>query len=97
LADKTGASSNNSGFVIMPAVGTLGTVGMALGVLFLLPIAGVYRPVSNWLPSALANAPLDLLNGTHHLSHYLPAFAVTAAAVAASLAIAVLRLRLREI
>jgi len=40
---------------------------------------------------------VDLLNGTHHLSHYLPAFAVTAAAVAALLAIAVLRLRLREI
>ena len=77
--------------------GTLGTVGIALGVLFLLPIAGVYRPIGNWLPSALANAPVDLLNGTHHLSHYLPAFGVTAAAVAALLAIAVLRLRLREI
>ena len=48
--DKTGASTNNAGFVIMPA-------------------AGGYRP----------------------------AFAVTAAAVAAALAITVLRLRRREI
>jgi hypothetical protein len=40
---------------------------------------------------------VDLLNGTHHLSHYLPAFAVTAAVSAAALAIAALRLRLREI
>ena len=77
--------------------GTLGAVGIALAVLFLLPIAGVYRPIGNWLPSALANAPVDLLNGTHHLSHYLPAFAVTAAVSAAALAIAVMRLRLREI
>jgi hypothetical protein len=73
--------------------GTLGTVGIALGALFLLPIAGVYRPIGNWLPSALANAPVDLLSGTHHL----PAFAVTAAVSAAALAIAALRLRLREI
>jgi len=63
------------------------------GRLFLLPIAGVYGPISNWLPSALASAPADLLHGAHHLSHYLPAFAVTAAVSAAALAIAALRLR----
>ena len=73
------------------------STGAFASALFLLPIAGVYRPISNWLPSALANAPVDLLNGTHHLSHYLPAFAVTAAVSAAALAIAALRLRLREI
>ena len=77
--------------------GTLATVGIALAVLFLLPIAGVYHPIGNWLPSALATAPVDLLRGTHHLAHYLPAFAVTAAAIAAALAVAVLRLRAREI
>jgi ABC-2 type transport system permease protein len=77
--------------------GTLGTVGIALGALFLLPIAGVYRPITNWLPSVLASAPADLLHGTHHLAHYLPAFAVTAAVSAAALVMAALRLRLREI
>jgi len=78
-------------------LGTLGTVGIALAALFLLPIAGAYRPISNWVPSALASAPADLLNGTHHLSHYRPAFAVTAVVSGAALAIAVRRLRLREI
>jgi ABC-2 type transport system permease protein len=77
--------------------GTLGTVGIALAVLFLLPIAGVYHPVSNWLPSALASAPPDLVRGTYHLAHYLPAFAVTVAVSVAALAAAALRLRAREI
>src|SRR5262249_39867745 len=77
--------------------GTLGAVGIALGVLFLLPIAGVYRPVSNWLPSALASAPVDRRSGPPRRPHSLPPSAVTAAAVTAALAIAVLRLRLREI
>jgi hypothetical protein len=56
--------------------GTLATVGIALAILFALPIAGVYRPVADWLTSA----PAALLSGTHHLAHYLPAFAVTVAA-----------------
>jgi hypothetical protein len=64
--------------------------------LLLLPIAGVYHPVSNWLPSALANAPADLLGGTQQLAHYLPAFAVTVVVTGAALAGAVLRLRARE-
>jgi ABC-2 type transport system permease protein len=76
--------------------GTLATAGIALAVLLLLPIAGVYHPVSNWLPSALANAPADLLGGTHQLAHYLPAFAVTVVVTGAALAGAVLRLRARE-
>ena len=42
-------------------------------------------------------APVDLVSGTHQLPHYLPAFAVTAAVSVAALAIAVLRLRGREI
>src|SRR5215472_11146166 len=57
--------------------GTLATVGIALAVLFALPIAGIYRPIADWLPSALTNAPAAVLSGTHHLTHYLPAFAVT--------------------
>jgi ABC-2 type transport system permease protein len=77
--------------------GTLATVGIALAALFALPIAGIYRPIADWLPSALTSAPAALLSGTHHLSHYLPAFAVTVAVGAAVLAAAVARLRAREI
>jgi len=77
--------------------GTLATVGIALAALFALPIAGVYRPIADWLPSALTSAPAAVLSGTHHLSHYLPAFAVTVVASGAVLAAAVRRLRAREI
>jgi ABC-2 type transport system permease protein len=77
--------------------GTLATVGIALAVLFALPIAGIYRPVADWLPSALTSAPAAVLSGTHHLAHYLPAFAVTVVASGAALAAAVPRLRAREI
>ena len=76
---------------------TLASVGVTLAVLLLLPIAGTLRAVDSWLPTTLASAPVDLLNGTHHLSYYLPTIGVTLAASAAALAIAVLRLRSREI
>ena len=52
---------------------------------------------ADWLPNALTSAPAALLSGTHHLPHYLPAFAVTVAVGGAALAGAVLRLRVREI
>lgn len=77
--------------------GTLATVGSSLAVLLLIPVAGTFRAVSDWLPSTLASAPADLVSGAHQLSHYGPAFAVTAAATAAALAVATLRLRAREI
>jgi ABC-2 type transport system permease protein len=77
--------------------GTLATVGVALGVLLVLPAAGTLRSLHDWLPSTLVNAPVDLVSGAHQLPHYLPAFAVTAVAGAAALAVAVLRLRAREI
>ncbi len=76
---------------------TLATVGITLVVLLVLPIAGTLHPIDNWLPTTLATAPIDLLNGAHQLSHYLPTFATTVAVSAAALAIAVLRLRTREI
>ena len=76
---------------------TLATVGITLAVLLLLPIAGTLRAIDRWLPTTLATAPVDLLDGTHRLSHYLPTFAVAVAVSAAALAIAVLRLRTREI
>ena len=77
--------------------GTLATVGIALAVLFALPIAAIYRPIADWLPSALTTAPAAVLSGTHHVAHYLPAFAVTVVVSGAALAAAVLRLRTREI
>jgi ABC-2 type transport system permease protein len=76
---------------------TLATVGIALAVLLLLPIAGTVHAVEPWLPTTLASAPGDLLTRAHPLSYYLPTFAVTVAAGAAALAVAVLRLRAREI
>jgi len=76
---------------------TLATVGITLAVLLLLPIAGTLRAVDRWLPTTLATAPVDLLNGAHRLSHHLPTFAVAVVVSAAALAIAVLRLRTREI
>lgn len=63
--------------------------------LLVLPIVGTFRSVHDWLPSTLVNAPVDLLTGSH-LSHYLPTFAVTIAAGAIALVIAVARLRARE-
>jgi ABC-2 type transport system permease protein len=76
---------------------TLATVGLALAALLLLPIAGTIHAVDAWLPTTLASAPADLASRTHQLSYYLPTFAVTAAVGAASLAVAVRRLRAREI
>lgn len=77
--------------------GTLGTIGLTLVVMLLLPVAGLLRAVHGWLPSTLAGAPVDLLTGAHQLSDYVPAFGVTIAAAAALLALAVTRLRTREV
>lgn len=76
--------------------GTLATVGVALAVLLLLPIAGLFGAIHDWLPSTLVNAPVDLLTGAS-LPHFLPALGVTAAATVALLALAVVRLRTREV
>jgi ABC-2 type transport system permease protein len=76
---------------------TLATVGIALAVLLLLPVAGTVHAADVWLPTTLASAPADLLTRAHPLSYYLPTLAVTVTAGAAALAVAVLRLRAREI
>lgn len=75
---------------------TIGTVGIALAALLILPLVGIVRPVHDWLPSTLVSAPLDLLTGTH-LSHFVPSIAVTVAATALALGAAVNRLRAREL
>jgi ABC-2 type transport system permease protein len=74
----------------------IGTVATALAILVILPIASVFHTIANWLPSALVNAPVDLVSGTQHLSHFVPSLAVTAAASALALLIATRRLAARE-
>jgi ABC-2 type transport system permease protein len=75
----------------------IGTVATALAILVVLPIASVLHAIANWLPSALVNAPADLVNGTQHLSHFVSSLAVSVAAGALALLIAVRRLAAREI
>jgi ABC-2 type transport system permease protein len=76
---------------------TIGAVGIALGLLILLPVASAIRPIAGWLPSALVGAPASLVNGSYQLPHYVPALAVSAVAVAAALAATVRLLSRREI
>lgn len=74
---------------------TMGAIGIALAVL-LLPVAGVASAVHDWLPSTLVNAPVELL-ATASLGDYVPALAVAALATPTLLALAVVRLRKREV
>jgi ABC-2 type transport system permease protein len=76
--------------------GTLGTVGLTLIMLVVLPVAGLWHVLTNWLPSTLASVPVSVLSGTH-LSRYLPAFCIAIAASAGLLALAVIKLRSREV
>lgn len=75
---------------------TLGAVGLTVVVLLALPIAGLVHAIANWLPSALVNAPLSLVSGTH-LTHYLPSIGTALAAAALLLIGAAARLRSREV
>jgi ABC-2 type transport system permease protein len=73
----------------------IGTIGIALAILILLPIAGSIHAIDNWLPSTLVNAPVDLV-GSEHLAHFIPALAVTVAATAAAVCFTAYRLARRE-
>jgi len=75
---------------------TLGTVGIALAFLLLLPLAGPSPVARKWLPSTLVGAPIDLL-GTAQLSDYAPALVAAATASAALVTLAVERLKRREV
>jgi ABC-2 type transport system permease protein len=75
---------------------TLGAVGLTVVVLLALPIAALAHSIQNWLPSALVNAPVSLISGTH-LSHYLPSIGTALAAAALLLIGATARLRSREV
>ena len=74
----------------------LGTVGLAVGILLVLPIAGTLPAVHRWLPSSLATAPVDLL-GPAELVDYIPALAVAVVATGALVAFALRRLQRREV
>jgi ABC-2 type transport system permease protein len=76
---------------------TIGTVAITLGILLVLPIAAVIRPISNWLPSTLPGAPGALAGGSQHLAHFVPSIGVAIAVAVALLFLAVRRLGAREI
>ena len=86
-----------TGLAASLARNTVAVAGITLGILLALPIAGNIHAIQNWLPSALVGAPADLVAGTHQLAHFLPALGMSAAGGAAALALAVARLRVREI
>jgi len=75
---------------------TLGTIGVALAFILVLPIAGVINPLHPWLPSTLVTAPVALLKGSR-FADFLPALAVAVAASGLLLAVSAFRLRRREI
>jgi ABC-2 type transport system permease protein len=75
---------------------TLATVGVSLGALIALSIAGTIGAVHLWLPTTLAGAPPALL-GTATILDYLPAMAVSMVSCVALVALAVHRLQRREI
>lgn len=76
--------------------GTIGTVGLSLGVLLLLPLLGLVHAVHDWLPSSLTSAPVELV-GTATLSTYVPALVVSVVATVLLLVLAVARLGRREV
>ena len=78
------------------ARGTLGTVGVALGVLLVLPVAGTLAALHDWLPSTLVAAPVELLAGGT-LGDYVPALAVALVSAFLLLVVTVARLRRREV
>lgn len=78
------------------ARGTLGTVGVALGVLLVMPLVGNLAVLRDWLPSSLVTAPVDLLAGST-LTDYVPALAVALVSTPVLLTAAVLRLQRREV
>jgi ABC-2 type transport system permease protein len=76
---------------------TIGTVAITLGILLVLPVAGIIKRISNWLPSDLPGAPAALASGSEHLSHFAPSIGVAIVAGLALLFLAVRRLGAREI
>jgi ABC-2 type transport system permease protein len=74
----------------------LGTVGLSVSALLLLPLAGSLPALHQWLPSTLAGAPVELLAGAQ-LTDYTGAAAISVLLGCALIAVAVSRLRHREV
>jgi ABC-2 type transport system permease protein len=86
---------------LVAAVGTrvrsvVGTVGIAVVALLLLPVIGIADAVGRWLPSHLVGAQVDLLRDSP-ATDYLGAAAVTVAAAAVLLVLAVRTAASREL
>jgi len=84
-------------FAASLARSTIATAGIAFMILLVLPILGSVHASARWLPSALVNAPVDIVTGTHQLGYFWPAFVVAAVVSAAALAAATSRLNAREV
>lgn len=65
----------------------VGTVGLAVVVLLVMPLLGVVDAIGRWLPSHLVGAQVGLVTGESIVDH-LPAAAVTIAASAGLIALA---------
>lgn len=81
------------------ARGTLGTIGLSLAIILVLPILGLLKPISKWLPSELAGSMDALLRNTASStpSDYVLAVAVTICLIIALLGLTAFRLKKREI
>lgn len=76
---------------------TIATAGIAFIFLLALPVLASIRVLARWLPSALVNAPVSLVDGTHQLGYYWPPVLTAALACGAALAAATRRLSTREV
>jgi len=76
--------------------GVLGTIGLSLSMLLLLPLLGTIGAVHDWLPSTLIAAPAELLSD-HTLGDYLPSLAVAVTATPLLLLLAIRGLQRREV
>jgi ABC-2 type transport system permease protein len=76
---------------------TIATVGIAFIFLLALPVLSIIRVLARWLPSALVNAPVNLVDGTHQLGYFWPALLTAVVASGAALAVASRRLSARDV
>ncbi len=68
----------------------------SIGALWLLPVAGVWRPLGRLLPTSLASAPAELVAGAS-IAEQIPALAVTVVATAVALVVALRAVDRREL
>jgi ABC-2 type transport system permease protein len=76
---------------------TIAAAGIAFIMLLALPILSIIRVLGRWLPSALVNAPVSLVDGAHQLGYFWPSLLISVVATGAALAVATRRLSAREV